>query len=282
MTVSGMSVIGERLKKARESRALTIDQVQKQTRIHSSVLIALEEGRCDKMLTPTYVKSFLKKYSLHLGLDSKELMSHYLAAHPELRSQEPVSGPISKDGGAGLKRYELAAIFKKAMPFIIGAAALVILAVIVSGAANFFFGKSHRSRIAASEKRKSVKSTKPAPKSDNNLPAKQSASSKDAVKKETTALKSASAGLLVPKNEALNLVIKAKNGVFVRAVADGEQIFRKHLPKGKEETVIADDSISLYIGKSEAVTLSLNGKLIKIKKGEIKDLLITRKGFQVK
>ncbi len=38
--------IGEILKQAREKRSISIDQVQKETRIHSTVLRALEEGRC--------------------------------------------------------------------------------------------------------------------------------------------------------------------------------------------------------------------------------------------
>ena len=60
---SSMISVGERLKKARENKSLTIDQIRKQTRIHSDVLIALEEGRCNEILDPTYVKSFLKKYA---------------------------------------------------------------------------------------------------------------------------------------------------------------------------------------------------------------------------
>src|SRR3989338_3940960 len=82
-----MANIGERLKEAREKKSLTIEQAQKQTHIHSAVLIALEEGKCDEMLTQTYVKSFLKKYSTFLGLDPKEIINAYSALHPELESR---------------------------------------------------------------------------------------------------------------------------------------------------------------------------------------------------
>ena len=47
-----MVKIGESLKDAREKKSVTIDQVQKQTRIHSTVLKALEEGRCDRPSLP--------------------------------------------------------------------------------------------------------------------------------------------------------------------------------------------------------------------------------------
>ena len=58
MNVNIMITIGESLKKAREAKNITIAQAQKQTSIHSTVITALEEGRCDEILTPTYVKSF--------------------------------------------------------------------------------------------------------------------------------------------------------------------------------------------------------------------------------
>ncbi|MCX5686115.1 MAG: helix-turn-helix domain-containing protein, partial [Candidatus Omnitrophica bacterium] len=78
-----MASIGERLREAREKKALTIEQAQKQTRIHSTVLAALEDGRCDNILAPNYVKSFLREYSNYLGLNSKELLNAYTAIHPE-------------------------------------------------------------------------------------------------------------------------------------------------------------------------------------------------------
>ena len=56
------AAIGDKLRKSRENKLLTIDQVHKKTRIYSQVLSALEDGRCDELLNSTYVRSFLKKY----------------------------------------------------------------------------------------------------------------------------------------------------------------------------------------------------------------------------
>ena len=74
-----MAGLGEKLRQAREKRGLTLEQVQKQTLMHSTVIAALEDGKCDDILTPTYVRSFLKKYSSFLGLDPKEILSEYSA-----------------------------------------------------------------------------------------------------------------------------------------------------------------------------------------------------------
>lgn len=278
MSTSTMSTIGERLKKTRESRSLTIDQVQKQTRIHSSVLIALEEGRCDKMLTPTYVKSFLKKYSVHLGLDPKELLDEYLSAHPELRMQESTSAEQIKKASTDRKGFDVIALLNKARPFLMVAAAICIIVLIAGGTAKFFKDRN-RVRVVLAAKPKAKATTAARQKAAEKKPV---AVPKEASKTASPAPKAASPASVVPKNEPIKVFIKAKQGVFVSAVADGEQVFKKHLPKGRDETIIADNSINLYIAKGESVVLSLNGKPVNLKKGLIKDLLITRKGVQAK
>ena len=89
-------LLGEKLKIAREARSLDIDQVQKQTHINSRVLIALEDGRCDEILTPTYVKGFIKKYALFLGLDARDILKEYSSLHDDEDDSQLKFAP---DGG---------------------------------------------------------------------------------------------------------------------------------------------------------------------------------------
>lgn len=281
MNASNMSVIGEKLKKTRESRSLTIEQVQKQTRIHSSVLIALEEGRCDKMLTPTYVKSFLKKYSSHLGLDVKELMDEYLSAHPELRSQESPPSTQIKADVSGRKGIDIEAVFRKARPWIAGLAVLSAIVLLVGGVTKFFADRN-RVRIVMAPKSDSTKARNA--KQANQKPAakKSPAPAKDTAKNRVNPQKISEPFRHIPDNQPLNLVIKAKRDVFIGASADGETVFKKLLRKGASETIIADLSINLYIARAESTALTINGKTINAGKGLIKDLEITRKGARSK
>ena len=89
------AAIGESLRRAREKKSVTVDQAQKQTHIHSTVITALEEGRCDDILTPNYVKSFLKEYSSYLGFDHQAVVSEYLSIHPELKKKNINLGGIA-------------------------------------------------------------------------------------------------------------------------------------------------------------------------------------------
>lgn len=64
-----MGELGELLRKTREERGLSLDQVEEATRIRSAYLQALEEEAWERLPPRTYVKGFLKSYARYLGLE---------------------------------------------------------------------------------------------------------------------------------------------------------------------------------------------------------------------
>lgn len=65
---------GKYLKKERESRNLTLEEVSKSTRIKENILRAIEEDRYDLCPPPFYVKGFLTNYGRYLGLNPKDII----------------------------------------------------------------------------------------------------------------------------------------------------------------------------------------------------------------
>ncbi len=65
--------VGEILRGAREEKKLTIEQVNRETRISIATLRALEGDDFDAFSSDTYLKGFLRSYSDFLGLDSANL-----------------------------------------------------------------------------------------------------------------------------------------------------------------------------------------------------------------
>lgn len=250
---ASMADIGERLKEAREKKSLTIEQAQRQTHIHSAVLIAIEEGRCDGMLAPAYVKSFLKKYSSLLGLDSKEILSAYSALHPELERQAVnVPGPEPK-GPQDISIYLNAARY--------------VLVVIIILFLVIFLGKK------VTESVKIYKISKAAA-SKSGIPQK-----KPSVKSQNPASPKAKEEEKGP----FNLVIKIKQNVYLKVKKDGEVLFGSVLKKGATESLKAKQNIELYVSKAEAIELVLDGKpLASPGKGVIKNLEITKKGTRIR
>ncbi|GAA0298297.1 cytoskeletal protein RodZ [Gracilibacillus halotolerans] len=82
--------IGERLKQERELRNMSLDDIQKQTKIQIRYLEAIEKERFHVMPGSFYVRAFIKEYSNVLGLDYNELMNEYEHALP-FEKEEPTN-----------------------------------------------------------------------------------------------------------------------------------------------------------------------------------------------
>ena len=73
----GTFTLGEKLKKLRSERRISLGEVSKYTRIQIKYLEYLEEGRYDKLPADVYIKGFLKNYADFLSVDSAILVRLY-------------------------------------------------------------------------------------------------------------------------------------------------------------------------------------------------------------
>ncbi len=69
--------IGERLKAERESKNMSLEQVQNVTKIQARYLDAIEQERFNVMPGSFYVRAFIKEYATVLGLNPDELIEEY-------------------------------------------------------------------------------------------------------------------------------------------------------------------------------------------------------------
>lgn len=257
-----IAAIGDALREAREKKSLTIDQVQKQTHIHSTVIKALEEGRCDDILNGAYVKSFLKKYSDHLGLDSRKILDEYRALHPSSERTDArtpkTASPAETESGPDLSGI------LPALKLVTVAAVVLFILVFVGGRIITHFKK-----------------TKPA-KAETQLKTAAHAKTAKTSKKKASQKKDGSQ-ISIPKNVPLKLLLKVNRDVLVKLKVDGNLLFGKVLPKGTTEEFTAKSSINIFVAKGEYVELVLNGRpLGSPGKGVLDNIEITRNGLKVK
>ncbi|WP_051318387.1 helix-turn-helix domain-containing protein [Cohnella thermotolerans] len=76
-----MSDLGLLLRKAREQRGYTLDDIQEATKIRKRYLEAIEEGDYKVLPGSFYVRAFVKTYAETVGLDAEEVLRLY---HKEL------------------------------------------------------------------------------------------------------------------------------------------------------------------------------------------------------
>ena len=93
-----MSTVAEQLRRARESRNLSLQQVGDITKIRTDHIRALEEGNFDVFSAPVYIRGFVRTYATLLKLNVPEVMSQLDAELGESRKHAeppPLSGERS-------------------------------------------------------------------------------------------------------------------------------------------------------------------------------------------
>jgi len=90
---------GDKFRKAREKKELSFDDVSNVTKISSRMLRAIEDEHFDQLPGGVFNKGFIRAYAKHLGLNSEEAVTDYLAclrqaqieAHEVWQPERPVS-----------------------------------------------------------------------------------------------------------------------------------------------------------------------------------------------
>ena len=251
-----MESIGTRLRNRRQSQKLSIEEVSKKTKIHSSVLEALEEDRFN-ILDYVYIKGFLKIYSSFLGLDPAEIIDEYnsLVGHKDSRvflESGPKKTAVDRiRPGEGQRPF-----------FIIGL--LVIISLLF-----LFFGWAARHKKAISVTKTAVVS---APLRLETRKTQEAASAK-----KQTAFSQVE---LSP----LRLGIRAKDNCWVQVKLDGKTIFQGIIHRGQSESWQAKDKIEASIGNASAIELEVNNKILSPlgrRKEPLKNILITHEGVSI-
>ena len=70
---------------------------------------------------------------------------------------------------------------------------------------------------------------------------------------------------------------------MVQLKKDGVIIFKRVLPKGTEETLSAENTVNMFIGRAEAIEIIINGKSLGSPgRGVIRNLEVTSNGVRVR
>ncbi|MGC1225059.1 MAG: helix-turn-helix domain-containing protein [Candidatus Sulfotelmatobacter sp.] len=78
-----METFGEKLRKQREQRGITLEAISNTTKISTRMLRALEEQKFEQLPGGVFNKGFVRAYARQVGLDEEQAITDYLAALSE-------------------------------------------------------------------------------------------------------------------------------------------------------------------------------------------------------
>ncbi|MFH0771017.1 MAG: RodZ domain-containing protein [Candidatus Omnitrophota bacterium] len=269
-----MDSIGAKLKQARESKGLSMEQAQKETRIHHRILLALENNKPEQAVSGIiYIKSFIKKYANYLGLNGVLLAEEYQGENRKLPQKFSVEKRQPSDFNFPVKGFFTVVII---LLTIFLAASLLIF----SGSKVRAFLKSRPKIEKKLEPPKKLKKTDKL-ESENSKRAQISKQTPQAI--TSRPVKAAVfATSPVSSNEDINLSIKTRGDTYLKIKLDGALVYDDMLKKGSAEAWKAKQSFEVSAGRAEFIDAELNGKTLpSFGKGVVKEILITRSGLKL-
>jgi cytoskeleton protein RodZ len=297
-----MPTFGENLRREREMRGVTLEEISESTKISTRLLKALETDQFSELPGGIFTRNFIRAYAQYLGLDEEHALAEYkrVAGAPtdnDLSRLTP-SRPLSHAMGA---RARL-------LPW-------VVIAVLL-GAGYAVYHYNHR---AVEIKPLSIESSPPndsQPASDGSTPGGAAGAGGNPANSTTTpasnagsspATSSTAAAGKTPDNSVasqpaassnaganpasaapvlgegdLVLQVSTTEDAWLAVAADGKTLWQHQFPANSTRTFRAKDFFDVTTGNAQGTALTLNGQAQKPlgREGEFRRIHLTRDNLQ--
>jgi cytoskeleton protein RodZ len=284
---SAMPSFGENLRREREMRGVTLEEIAAATKISVRFLEAIEAEEFSKLPGGIFTRSFLRTYAKYLGLDEERVFAEFqLIAGPVQEAdlahapfRRPSSAPqgsrppwlalfvaaVLLAGGYGLFRYSRRATdavsnVSRAAPVIPSPPAAVPTPAPEAAPALPSTAPSTAPSVAPNASRISETPGQPLP----PVPA-------------TAPPRTVPSGLTVAPG-MLTLQVAAAERSWVAVEADGRTVLQRVLDPNEVETLRARESFAVTTGNAQGIILTLNGETLKPlgRRGEVKSMRLSR------
>jgi cytoskeletal protein RodZ len=231
---------GEHLKREREMRGVSLEEISAATRISTRFLEALENDQWDQLPGGVFNRGFIRSVARFLGLDEDSLVAEY-----SLETRNRTEAGVIPDPPMETHRNWGPALV-----------ALAVICGILAG--GWFVYSNYGAQIAARLHRKHSVSPAPAagPAASSDLAAAQSFPVK------TPAGGDPPSPVASPANGPLELKIEAGKPADLKVVADGRTVYDGHVEPGNVMRFDANVTLQITSSESSALLLELNGRTV--------------------
>ena len=246
-----MGAFGDRLRREREMRGITLEEITESTKISRRHLEALEGEHFDQLPGGVFNKGFVRAYARFLGLDEDQAVADYAAAsneQPEPEDKFPLEIHEQPNRELNPRRSHLPLVF-----------AIAALVGVLVGYAFWLKSRPHTNESATgSTQQTPTAATTTAPPVNVPTPAAPPASEPTA---GSTPSQPAQVAPEKPsKPEKVFVVqVKAKEDSWVSIVADGKSVMERVLSADKKKKIMAGKTLVLRTGNAGGIEVTFNG-----------------------
>lgn len=275
-----MGSFGEHLRREREMRGISLDEIVASTKIGRRLLVALEEEQFDLLPGGIFNKSYVRAYAKCVGMNEDEAVAKYLEAAQEPTPDTKVIAhqhAFHSDHRPERSGFPMLPVF--------------ILVVVAIGAAGGWqmYQTHQRSREQQAAKPAEQAAAAPAgistdsgaetssptqtmapagsqrntaPTSSPSVPAENSSTARMS---ETTSSAPATGGAMT--GASFEVTIRPKDRAWVSVKSDGKFVVRGIIKPPDVKTVRANNEVIFYTGNAGEVEVAFNGKAVPLSGG---------------
>lgn len=281
-----MSAFGESLRREREMRGVSLDEISSATKISLRFLDAIEREDFSKLPGGIFVRSFIRSYARYLGLDEERVVADFqAAARPQTDFDLHRMAAGNSNAGRPARRGPLIGT--------VVAAALLVAGYLLFRYAARTAEAPASAAIAMTPKPAEPSSSLPPPSaSAKSLPGANSAPNQVNPSQLPNPQATTSSGppaqaasQPTPPSETkpgseseLVLQVAATERVWIAVDADGKTVLQRPLNPNEVETLKAHKSFDVTTGSAQSIILTLNGETLKPlgRRNEVKSIHLTR------
>jgi len=274
-----MGAFGDRLRREREMRGITLDEITESTKISRRHLDALEGEHFDQLPGGVFNKGFVRAYARFLGIDEDQAVADYSTAsneQPEPENKFPLEVHEEPDRDLNPRRSSLPLVF-----------AIAALIGVLVGYGFWIKSKPHNPEAVENTRQSAPASAVNTPEANIPAPPAITPSSSEPIKASAQPAHSTPVTKPAPpeaaavprsteprptaapgesadpppsvKEKAFFVQVKAKEDSWVSIVADGKSVMQRVLPADKQKKIKAGKTLVLRTGNAGGIEVSFNG-----------------------
>jgi cytoskeleton protein RodZ len=279
---------GEHLRRERETRGVSLDQIVATTKIGRRLLVALEEEQFDLLPGGIFNKSYVKAYAKCVGMNEDEAVAEYMQAANEA---PPDTRVIAQQHASIHSNRPMQRSGFPVLPV------LILVVVIAGGIGGWKVyqdrqnDRAKRATMPANPEASQQPANAVAPGATSSGPVANQSSSAQQVQtlpaspaatqpvsaaasparpSETAAapkVSTESSSANTPTGAPFEIVVRPKDSAWVSVKSDGKYVVRGIIKPPDVRTIHATGQVVFYTGNAGAVEVSFNGKNVPLTGG---------------